>query len=56
MSKVVYDDKHYELADLRSRMDQDLVGDLDGGVEDQDFFDSYLVAHQNKYGERFVVG
>ena len=55
MSKIVYDGKHYELEPLRERMDQDLVGDIDESYNDQQFFDSYLIAHNDKYGERFKV-
>ena len=55
MSKIIYDEKHYELESLRERMDMDLVDQLDPALDDQDFFDSYLQAHQQKFGERFVV-
>jgi hypothetical protein len=57
MSKITYDGKSYELEDLRERMDEDLANGITGTVNsDQDFFDSYLQAHNDKYGERFVVG
>ncbi|OOG41382.1 hypothetical protein [Rhodanobacter sp. C05] len=55
MGKIIYDGKHYELESLRERMDEDLVGGIDSSLSDQEFFDSYLVAHDEKYGERFVV-
>lgn len=55
MSKVIYDDKNYELESLRERMDKDLVGKIDSSFSDQEFFDTYLAAHSKKYGERFVV-
>lgn len=55
MSKIVYEGKNYELERLRERMDQDLVGDIDESYSDQQFFDSYLIAHNDKYGERFKV-
>lgn len=55
MGKIIYDDKHYELETLRERMDEDLAGKIDTGYSEQDFFDTYLAAHNDKYGERFVV-
>jgi hypothetical protein len=55
MSKIVYEGNNYELEQLRERMDQDLMDELDGNFTDQQFFDSYLIAHDRKYGERFVV-
>lgn len=55
MGKIVYDGTHYELESLRERMDDDLIADIDGSFSDQEFFDSYLLAHNEKYGERFSV-
>lgn len=55
MGTVTYGEQKYELEALRGRMDKDLLGELDGSFSDQDFFESYLVAHNEKYGERFVV-
>lgn len=55
MGKIVYDGKNYELESLRERMDEDLVGKIDGSLGEQEFFDTYLIAHNEKYGERFVV-
>jgi hypothetical protein len=55
MGKIIYDDKDYELESLRERMDKDLVGKIDSSFSDQEFFDTYLTAHNEKYGERFVV-
>lgn len=55
MGKVIYDDKNYELESLQERMDKDLVGKIDTSFSDQEFFDTYLAAHREKYGERFVV-
>jgi len=55
MGKIIYDDKNYELESLRERMDKDLVGKIDSSFSDQEFFDTYLTAHNEKYGERFVV-
>ena len=55
MGKIIYNGKHYELESLRERMDEDLVGAIDSRLDDQEFFDTYLVAHDKKYGERFAV-
>jgi hypothetical protein len=55
MGKIIYDGESYELEAMRERMDNDLIGDIDGSFGDQKFFDSYLVAHNEKYGERFSV-
>lgn len=55
MSKINYDGKDYEFESLRERMDEDLAGKLGRSLSEQDFFDSYLIAHDEKYGERFVV-
>ncbi|MDQ6646577.1 MAG: hypothetical protein M3Y93_04990 [Pseudomonadota bacterium] len=56
MSKVTYDGQDFDMEDLRRGMDRDLVADLDKDSNtDQDFFDSYLIAHEKKYGEKFSV-
>lgn len=55
MSKVTYDGKSFEMDDLRLAMDKDVVEQMDtGSPTDQDFFDSYLIAHEKKHGERFA--
>jgi hypothetical protein len=56
MSKITYEGKNYELESLRERMDKDLANEIAATVDtDQEFFDSYLLAHNEKYGERFIV-
>ena len=55
MSKIVYDGKNYELESLRERMDKDLIGKIDRGFSDQEFFDNYLIIHYEKHGDRFTV-
>jgi hypothetical protein len=56
MSKIIYDDQQFDMEELRQRMDEDLVREIQEGTEtDQDFFNAYLIAHNEKYGERFVV-
>ena len=57
MGKVTYDGQSFDMEELRRGMDQDLIADLDAESPiDQDFFDSYLIAHEKKHGERFSVG
>ena len=56
MSKITYDGQDFDIETLRARMDKDVVAELDADSStDQDFFDSYLIAHQNKHGERFSI-
>jgi len=56
MSKITYDGQTFDFDDLRRQMDPDLAEQLEGTTKtDQDFFDSYLLAHSTKYGEHFVV-
>lgn len=56
MKKIVYEDQEFDMAALRQQMDRDLADRIEGTVEtDQEFFDTYLIAHQERYGERFTV-
>jgi hypothetical protein len=56
MGKITYDGQSFDMEELRRGMDHDLVADLDAeSPTDQDFFDSYLIAHEKKHGERFSV-
>lgn len=56
MSKVNYDGRSFDMEELRRAMDKDVVAELDAeSPSDQDFFDSYLIAHEKKHGERFTV-
>ena len=56
MATVTYDGKSFEMEDLRLAMDKDVLAQLDTGFPtDQQFFDSYLIAHEKKHGERFSV-
>jgi hypothetical protein len=52
---IIHDGKSYDMRELRGRMDADLVAAMDSADTDQDFFNAYLIAHADKYGERFVV-
>jgi hypothetical protein len=57
MAKITYDGQSFDMEELRRGMDRDLMADLDTeSATDQDFFDSYLIAHEKKHGERFSVG
>lgn|GEM_PF-3420449 len=56
MSTVTYDDQTFDIDEVRDRMDPDLIAQIEGTVDtDQDFFESYLIAHNEKYGKRFTV-
>jgi hypothetical protein len=56
MSTIRYDDQTFNLDTVKDQMDEALYGELRDNYEsDQDFFDAYVVAHTEKYGERFVV-
>ncbi len=56
MGKITYDGQSFDMEELRRGMDPDLIADLDAeSPTDQDFFDSYLIAHEKKHGERFSV-
>lgn len=53
---VTYEGRSYELRDLRAQMDAELVAAIvNMPGSDQDFFNAYLLAHADKYGERFRV-
>jgi hypothetical protein len=56
MSKITYDGQAFDMEEVRSQMDESLAEGIHGTVDtDQDFFDAYLLAHNEKFGERFVV-
>jgi hypothetical protein len=56
MSKITYNGQTFDFEELRRQMDPDLADQFEGTTKtDQDFFDSYLLAHSTKYGEHFVV-
>jgi hypothetical protein len=53
---VVYDGQSYDIRQLRRLMDAGLAARIEPTARsEQDFFDAYLIAHADKYGERFVV-
>ncbi len=56
MSKITYDDQTYDLNEIRHQLDTSLTEKMEDSYDsDQDFFDSYLIAHTEKYGSRFSV-
>lgn len=54
---ITHEGLKYDLQKIRLQMDPDLVARLEEekSDSDQDFFDAYLIAHAEKYGERFIV-
>lgn len=55
--KIVHEGRSYDMRDIRRQMDPELAAGLQGETDsDQDLFNAYLIAHANKYGERFTVG
>jgi hypothetical protein len=52
---ISYDGKTYDMSEVRRLMDAELADAIESGDTDQDFFNAYLVAHSEKYGERFTV-
>ncbi|MEO8802594.1 MAG: hypothetical protein ABI304_08320 [Rudaea sp.] len=56
MSTVTYNDQDVDFEEVLHFMDKDLSNAIrDTLMTDQEFFDSYLTAHEEKHGERFVV-
>ena len=44
------------MAVARNLMDDDLCEQIHGTVDtDQEFFDAYVIAHAEKFGEAFVI-
>jgi anti-CRISPR protein AcrIC5 len=52
---INYDGQVYDLREIRGLMDAELVAAIESSQADQDFFNAYLIAHADKYGERFAV-
>ncbi len=56
MSKISYQNKYYDFDNIRDQFDPAVVEQMIGEYDtDQDFFNTYLVKHQEKFGEQFVV-
>jgi len=52
---ISYEGQVYDMRDIRGLMDAELAARIDSSQTDQDFFNAYLIAHADKYGERFTV-
>lgn len=52
---ISYEGKTYDMSEIRGLMDADLAAAIESSQTDQDFFNAYLIAHAEKYGERFTV-
>jgi hypothetical protein len=56
MSKISYNEKTYDFDKIREQFDPTIIEQMAGEYDsDQDFFNTYLVRHHEKFGERFVV-
>ena len=57
MSMVTYNDESFDFNEIKDRMDGDLSSELQANTyaSEQDFFDAYVAAHAEKFGQRFVV-
>lgn len=56
MSKITYNSLTYDFDEIRNQMDTSLTEKIhDATKSDQDFFNSYLIEHHEKYGEQFSV-
>ncbi|HTC25512.1 hypothetical protein [Dyella sp.] len=56
MSKISYNEKTYDFDKIRDQLDPTIIEQLEGEYDsDQDFFNTYLVKHHEKFGEQFVV-
>lgn len=56
MSKITHEQKTFDFDDIRHQFDPTIVEQMAGEYDsDQDFFNTYLVKHHEKFGERFDV-
>jgi asparagine synthetase B (glutamine-hydrolysing) len=56
MNKITYNGQDFNFDEIRQQMDPELVERIQDTTDtDQDFFDEYLLAHDTKYGSRFVI-
>ena len=56
MSKITYNDHEYDMDAARNLMDDEICERIHGTVDtDQEFFDAYVKAHAEKFGEEFVI-
>ena len=53
---IIHEGQSYDMREIRRQMDPELAAGLQDETDnDQDLFDAYLIAHANKYGERFKI-
>lgn len=56
MTKITYKGREYDMAAARNLMDDELCERIHGTVDtEQEFFDAYVEAHAEKFGEEFVI-
>lgn len=56
MSKITYNDTSYDFNEIRDQLDPELMRELEGQFDtDQDFFETYLVRHHEKFNEQFEI-
>ena len=55
-SKIEYNGKSFEMDVARNLMDDEICEKIHGLVDtDQEFFDAYVKAHADKFGDEFVI-
>lgn len=53
---IMHEGRSYDFQEIRRQMDADLANGIEAETDDdQDFFNTYLIAHAEKYGEKFSV-
>lgn len=53
---IMHEGRSYGFQEIRRQMDADLADGIEAETDnDQDFFNTYLIAHAEKYGEKFSV-
>ena len=56
MNKIKYKGQEYDMDAARMLMDDDICESIHGTVEtEQEFFDAYVKAHEEKFSEEFVI-
>ena len=56
MTRIIYNNQEYDMGAARMLMDDDICEQIHGTVDtDQEFFDAYVKAHKEKFGEEFVI-
>jgi hypothetical protein len=53
---IIHEGRSYDMRKIRRQMDPELAATIQAETDsDQDLFNAYLIAHANKYGERFNI-